>query len=122
MDKASKQGDLEERDIPQPDHLLRVDEVMVTWNSQNKGQTLLRDLWTVYRGRILLQWTTTILRCVFGVIPFWVMLDLVQRLTDRGGDAGAPSRELCGLVVLLGLVSMAEQVSTAISLCDNRRS
>lgn len=109
MDKASKQGDLEERDIPQPDHLLRVDEVMVTWNSQSKGQTLLRDLWTVYRGRILLQWTTTILRCVFGVIPFWVMLDLVQRLTDRGGDAGAPSRELCGLVVLLGLVSMAEQ-------------
>lgn len=116
IDVASKKGDLDEKDVPQPDHTIRTEEVMADWKANNYHGTLLRALGHAYKGRFAIQSTVTVLRCFLGVGPFWAMLNLIQILTERGGG-GAPSRELCALVILLGAFTLVEQVSTIDTWC-----
>ena len=82
---------------------------MADWHGFGYNGTLLRQLLHAYKGRLALQWTVTTTRCVLGAAPFWTMLHLIENLQERGGG-GSPGRELWGLVILLGVLSLAEQV------------
>ncbi|KAI6783299.1 ATP-dependent bile acid permease-like protein [Emericellopsis cladophorae] len=106
IDLASKKGDLEERDIPQPDHTIRVDAVMAEWNSHGYTKELIWSILHCYRWRFTLQWSVTIFRCGLGIGPFWTMLQLINLLQERGGG-GSPSLLLWGLVILLGVFSLS---------------
>ncbi|KAG9255956.1 P-loop containing nucleoside triphosphate hydrolase protein [Emericellopsis atlantica] len=108
IDLASKKGDLEEKDVPQPDHTIRVDAVMSKWNSHGYTGELIWSIIHCYRWRFALQWSVTIFRCVLGIGPFWAMLQLINLLQERGGG-GSPSRLLWGLVILLGVFSLSGQ-------------
>jgi hypothetical protein len=106
---ATKKGDLEEKDVPQPDHTIRAEEVMIDWHGLGYDGKLLWQLLHAYKGRLGLQWSVTLARCVLGAAPFWTMLHLIDNLQQRGGG-GSPGRDLWGLVILLGVLSLAEQV------------
>lgn len=107
IDLATKKGDLEEKDIPQPDHTIRAEEVVSDWKSYGFTGKLTWALIYAYKGRFALQWGVTVLRCLLGIGPFWTMLQLINLLQERGGG-GSPSRLLWSLVILLGLFSLAE--------------
>ena len=111
MDLASKKGDLEEKDIPQPDHTIRTQDVFNDWNKFGFEGSLMWSLFCAYKGRFALQWTVTFVRCILGVGPFWSMLQLINLLQERGGG-GSPTPVLWGLVILLGAFSLTEQVNS----------
>lgn len=115
IDQATSKGDLEEKDIPQPDHTIRAKEVMEDWHGFGYKGKLIWELLYVYKARIALQWSVTIARCILGAAPFWTMLHLIDNLEQRGGG-GSPGRELWGFVILLGVLSLVEQVWFLLSI------
>jgi hypothetical protein len=108
IDLASKKGDLDEKDIPEPDHTIRAEEVVADWKSGGFTGKLMWSLINAYKGRFALQWGVTVARCLLGIGPFWTMLQLINLLQERGGG-GSPSRLLWSLVILLGVFSLTEQ-------------
>lgn len=106
---AGKKGDLDEQDIPQPDHSVRAEEVMVDWHQHESKPSLIWEILYSYRARLAFTWSTTLIRCIIGAAPYWVMLRLIDSLEQRGGG-GSPDRNLWGLVFLLGVLAMADQV------------
>lgn len=106
---AGKKGDLEEKDVPQPDHTVRAEEVLADWHGYNFKGSLIREVLNFYKARLALQWSVTAVRCIIGVVPYWAMLSLIDSLEQRGGG-GSPGRDLWGLVILLGVLSLIELV------------
>ncbi|KID89813.1 ABC transporter, transmembrane domain, type 1 [Metarhizium guizhouense ARSEF 977] len=108
LETAKRKGDLDEKDIPRPDHTIRAESLVDTWNKANYQGSLLKSLLVAYGRRLVFQWAIIVFRCIIGLGPFWTMLRLVQMLEDR--DAGiVASRELWVLVFLMGLFTLAEQ-------------
>ena len=73
IDLASKKGDLDEKDIPEPDHTIRAEEVVADWKSGDFTGKLMWSLIYAYKGRFALQWGVTVARCLLGIGPFWTM-------------------------------------------------
>ncbi|TWU75276.1 hypothetical protein ED733_006155 [Metarhizium rileyi] len=105
---AKRKGDLDEKDIPRPDHTIRAESLVAAWNKANYQGGLLQSLLAAYGRRLTIQWAIIVFRCVIGIGPFWTMLRLVQILEDRDAGIEAP-RDLWGLVFLMGLFTLAEQ-------------
>lgn len=82
---------------------------MVDWHRHEFNRSLIWQILHVYRARLAFSWSVTIIRCIVGAAPFWVMLRLIDSLEQRGGG-GSPDRDQWGLVILLGLLEMASQV------------
>lgn len=110
IDLASRKGDLDTTDIPKPDHNARAAEVVADWDANPPRRKLLWSILYAYKGRLALQWVVIITRCILGLAPFWVMLQLISQLQERGGG-GSPSPVLWGLVIALAVLSVAEQAS-----------
>jgi len=107
---AKRKGDLDPKDIPRPDHTIRTESLVDAWSKANYQGGLLQSLLKAYGARLAVQWIVIIFRCILGIGPFWTMLRLVQSLEDRDAGMEAP-RELWGLVFLMGLFTLREQVS-----------
>lgn len=107
---AKRKGDLDPKDIPRPDHTIRTESLVAAWNKANYQGSLLRSLFKAYAGRLAVQWLIIVFQCIVGIGPFWTMLRLVQSLEDRDAGSEAP-RQLWGLVFLMGLFTLGEQVS-----------
>lgn len=110
LSTAQRKGDLDEKDIPRPNHTVRVDSLVKNWNRKQYQGTLLRSLLKEYGARLAFQWIVIIIRCIIGIGPFWTMLRLVQMLESRDSGNGT-SRELWEMVFLMGFLTLAEQVS-----------
>lgn len=111
IDYAEKKGDLEEKDIPQPDHILQVDVLVKEWHDAKFTTTLPWSLFTAYKGRLIFQWCVIAVRGVFGLGPFYVMLRLISALEDKVPGAW-PTSEMWGYVFWMGFFSLGEMVST----------
>jgi hypothetical protein len=109
LQTAKRQGDLDEKDIAKPDHSIRAESLVNAWNKANYQGSLLQSLLKAYGLRLAFQWAIIIFRCIIGIGPFWTMLQLVQTLEDRDAGIVTP-RDLWGLVFLMGLFTLAEQV------------
>ena len=107
--KAIKQGDLEEKDIPQPDHYIQVDFLLSEWHSAQYTSTLAWSLFRAYRARLFLQWAVIIIRCLVGIGPFYIMLRLISSL-DYKVPGEWPSSAMWGYFFWLGLLSLTENV------------
>lgn len=110
LQTAQRKGDLDNKDIPRPDHTIRTENLVDVWNKANYQGGLLQSLLKAYGARVFVQWIIILIRCGIGIGPFWAMLRLVQLLEDRDAGMGTP-RELWGLVFLMGLFTLGEQVS-----------
>lgn len=109
IDKAGKTGDLTEKDVPQPDHILRVDSLIKEWHDYAWTSSLVWSLFKTYRSRLFLQWFVISLRCLFGIGPFWTLMKLINSLGDKVPGQG-PSFEMWTLVFWLGFFSLGEMV------------
>lgn len=110
LDLATKNGDLTEKDIPEPDHTLRADHLVASWVKYNFKGSLMSSLTWAYRYRIATSWALCIVRCILGLGPFLTMLRLIRILEQTSRDKSA-TEELWMLVLYLGLFNLAEQVS-----------
>ncbi|KAG6263206.1 hypothetical protein E4U49_002474 [Claviceps purpurea] len=108
LQTAQRKGDLDNKDIPRPDHTIRTENLVDVWNKANYQGGLLQSLLKAYGARVFVQWIIILIRCGIGIGPFWAMLRLVQLLEDRDAGMGTP-RELWGLVFLMGLFTLGEQ-------------
>ncbi|RDA86044.1 hypothetical protein CP532_4687 [Ophiocordyceps camponoti-leonardi (nom. inval.)] len=104
---ARSKGDLDTRDIPQPDHFIRAQSLVAAWPDTNLQGKLLPSILRAYGWRLALQWVITIGRCALGILPFWAMLRLVQILEKK--SSGEFSATELALVLLMGVCGMAEQ-------------
>ncbi|PFH61268.1 hypothetical protein XA68_17841 [Ophiocordyceps unilateralis] len=104
---ARGKGDLDTRDIAQPDHFIRAQNLVAAWPDASLQGKLLRSIFRAYGWRLALQWVITIGRCALGIMPFWAMLRLVQRLEKK--NSGEFSATDLWLVLFMGICTMAEQ-------------
>ncbi|GAB0131908.1 hypothetical protein EsDP_00000361 [Epichloe bromicola] len=105
---AKRKGDLDPKDIPRPDHGIRVESLVEAWIKANHQGGLLQSILKAYGARLVVQWFVIVFRCIVGIGPFWTMLRLVQLLEDRDTGMEAPPG-LWRLVFLMGLFTLSEQ-------------
>ncbi|ODA77544.1 hypothetical protein RJ55_07173 [Drechmeria coniospora] len=105
---ARERGDLDEQNIPRPDHHIRAENLVAAWTKANYQGGLMRSLLRAYGGRLAVQWAVTLFRCVLGIGPFWAMLRLVQKL-EKKDQVYTPTSELWILILCMGLFTLAEQ-------------
>lgn len=108
LDLATKKGDLDQKDIPEPDHTLRADLLVETWNNYQFSGKLVWSLIWAYKYSIGLQWSVTLARSVLGLAPFLIMYRLIDGLEKRAVGI-EPALSLWALVILLGFVTLTEQ-------------
>lgn len=107
--KATEKGDLDLKDVPQPDHFLQVDYLLKAWHEAKFVSTLARSLFRAYRARLFLQWGVIVIRCVVGIGPFYIMLQLIDSLQYKESGKG-PTPEMWGYVLWMGAFTLSEMV------------
>ncbi|KAK5992840.1 Pleiotropic ABC efflux transporter of multiple drugs YBT1 [Cladobotryum mycophilum] len=103
-----KKGDLDESDVPGPDHIFRVKDLMVAWSKVAYNGKLLQTLTRAYLPRFIIQWVVTILRTCVGLGPFWAMLRLVEVL-EHAPPGERPVVQLLVLIASLAILTVAGQ-------------
>lgn len=111
LDRATKLGDLDEKDIPEVDHALSSAKLVRKWNTHSISSRFLYSLLWAYKGQVFFQWSLTLFRCFLGLGPYYIMLKLLQSLEAQAAGA-PPTPGLWAYVIYLGLLTLAEQVRT----------
>ncbi|UKZ75371.1 hypothetical protein TrVFT333_003054 [Trichoderma virens FT-333] len=104
---AVKKGDLDEKDIPGPDHNFRARDLVDAWRSFEFKGTLLKNLLRAYMPIVLVQWIVTIVRSCVGLGPFWAMLRVIELLEQRLEQR--PMGLILAYIVSLALFSLTGQ-------------
>ncbi|KAL9479999.1 hypothetical protein ACSS6W_004785 [Trichoderma asperelloides] len=106
---ATEKGDLDEKDIPGPDHNFRARDLVEAWHKFEFKGTLLKKLLRSYLPGFLIQWTVTIFRSFIGLGPFWAMLRVIELLEQRFPPGERPMAQILGYIVSLALFSLCGQ-------------
>lgn len=109
---ASKKGDLDEKDIPGPDHNFRARDLVEAWNNFKFEGTLLKKLLRAYLPLFVLQWVVTIARSFVGLGPFWAMLRVIELLERSSGSGERPMGQILAYIISLAVFSLFSQVRT----------
>ncbi|KAF4979956.1 hypothetical protein FZEAL_3942 [Fusarium zealandicum] len=80
---ASALGDIGVDDVPQAHSRLRSQTLKTVWDALNPCLSVVASLWSSYKGRLVLLWAVTLVRCVVSVLPFWFMFRILNILEDR---------------------------------------
>lgn len=107
---ASKKGDLDEKDIPGPDHNFRARDLVEAWNNFKFEGPLLRKLLRAYLPLFVLQWVVTIARSFVGLGPFWAMLRVIELLERSSGSGERPMGQILAYIISLAVFSLFSQV------------
>lgn len=105
---AAKKGDLDEKDVPGPDHNFRARDLVDEWRSFEFKGTLLKNLLRAYLPLFLFQWTVTVARSVVGLGPFWAMLRVIELLERRSEER--PMGQILAYILSLAIFSLLGQV------------
>ncbi|KAL7939657.1 P-loop containing nucleoside triphosphate hydrolase protein [Trichoderma chlorosporum] len=101
---AAEKGDLDEKDIPGPDHNYRARDLVDAWRSFEFKGTLLKNLLRAYLPLMLLQWTVTIVRSFVGLGPFWAMLRVIELLERRSEER--PMGQILAYIISLACFTL----------------
>ncbi|KAL7943262.1 P-loop containing nucleoside triphosphate hydrolase protein [Trichoderma barbatum] len=104
---AVKKGDLDEKDIPGPDHHFRARDLVNAWHSFEFKGTLLRNLLRAYLPFLLVQWVVTVIRSLVGLGPFWAMLRVIELLEQRLEER--PMGQILAYIISLAIFSLVGQ-------------
>lgn len=107
---ATSKGDLDEKDIPGPDHNFRARDLVEAWHKFEFKGTLLKKLLRSYLPLFLVQWTVTIFRSFIGLGPFWAMLRVIELLEQRFPEGERPMGQILMYIVSLAIFSLCGQV------------
>lgn len=80
LDLGSKNGDLQQKDVPRPPSYARSKSLVEHWESIKFPGTLFRNLFHAYGHRFAFQWTASIFRILVSLGPYIVMLKLIEKL------------------------------------------
>ncbi|EGX92727.1 ABC bile acid transporter, putative [Cordyceps militaris CM01] len=108
LDLGGKKGDLKQTDVPRPPSYARSKNLVEAWESFKFGAGLLRNLIRVYGWRFAVQWTGTLFRVAVGMIPYIILLRLIQKLENTPRDE-MKFADFWPHVVGLGLCGISEQ-------------
>ncbi|KAL7808977.1 P-loop containing nucleoside triphosphate hydrolase protein [Trichoderma aethiopicum] len=106
---ASKKGDLDEKDIPGPDHNFRARDLVEAWNNFKFEGPLLKKLLRAYLPLFVLQWVVTIARSFVGLGPFWAMLRVIELLERSSGSGERPMGQILAYIISLAVFSLFSQ-------------
>ncbi|RFU76757.1 abc transporter, transmembrane domain, type 1 [Trichoderma arundinaceum] len=106
---ATKKGDLDEKDIPGPDHNFRARDLVEAWHEFKFEGPLLKNLLRAYLPRFIIQWTVTIARSFVGLGPFWAMLRVIELLERRSPTGERPMAQILAYIVSLAVFSLCGQ-------------
>ncbi|KAL6813453.1 P-loop containing nucleoside triphosphate hydrolase protein [Trichoderma sp. SZMC 28013] len=104
---AAKKGDLDEKDVPGPDHNFRARDLVNEWRSFEFKGTLLKNLLRAYLPLFLFQWSITVARSVVGLGPFWAMLRVIELLERRSEER--PMGQILAYILSLAIFSLLGQ-------------
>jgi hypothetical protein len=107
---ALEKGDLEEKDIPGPDHNFRARDLVEAWHKFEFKGTLLKKLLRAYLPLFVIQWMVTILRSFVGLGPFWAMLRVIELLEQQSPTGERPMGQILAYIVSLAVFSLFGQV------------
>lgn len=62
----------------------------------------------MYKGRLVILWAVTLVRCAVSILPFWFMLKIINIL--EGGTARADNMQLMVFVLLMALSNLLDSV------------
>ncbi|KAM0742263.1 hypothetical protein ACQRIT_002440 [Beauveria bassiana] len=108
LDLGGKKGDLKQTDVPRPPSYARSKSLVESWESFKFGAGLLRNLVRVYGWRFAIQWTGTLFRVAVGMIPYLILLRLIQKLEVTPRDE-MKFGDFWLHIVGLGLCGISEQ-------------
>ncbi|KAM0548523.1 hypothetical protein ACHAPJ_009846 [Fusarium lateritium] len=98
LNHAALQRDVDVSDVPQADSRLRSQGLKSQWDDLKQHASLFRQLVAAYKGKIAFLWAVTLVRCVISILPFWLMLRIINILegeTARSGHVQLMSFVLC---------------------------
>ncbi|KAH7311377.1 hypothetical protein B0I35DRAFT_488698 [Stachybotrys elegans] len=104
---ACVKDDLDTEDVPLGDHKIRSQDLEKKLHSLSANVSLFSTLLSSYKGRLTLLWSTTVLRCVISVVPFWSMLRITTILERQSGGSGQQA-ELLALVILMTVSNLLD--------------
>lgn len=108
---ALEKGDLDEKDIPAPDHNFRARDLVEAWHKFKFEGPLLKNLVRAYLPLFLVQWTVTVARSFVGLGPFWAMLRVIELLEQRSPSGERPIGQILAYIVSLAVFSLLSQVT-----------
>lgn len=112
LDLATKQGDLDIEDLPQPEHSNRAAWLVESWHDFGFQGKLLHSLIWAYKWHIAFQWVAVLFKAVVGLGPFWAILRLITIMENRSPDEDTADPDLWLLIIYLALFTLAEQVGS----------
>jgi hypothetical protein len=104
---AAKFSGFASGDIPQANAGLRSAELTYR-GVLLEGQTLVWCLARLYRGRLALLWSITLLRCVVSVLPFLTLYNVLSVLQDETTDFDG--RQISGAICLMAAFALIDSV------------
>ncbi|RSL63832.1 hypothetical protein CEP53_004278 [Fusarium sp. AF-6] len=94
---ASRHNDIGVEDVPQPDSGMRSQALKSKWDSLDKTSSLVRSLFSAYKGKLAILWAVTLIRCAVSIGPFWFMLRTLNILEHQA--TGSHNMELMALIL-----------------------
>ncbi|KAF5982152.1 hypothetical protein FBULB1_4402 [Fusarium bulbicola] len=96
---AVKKNDLDASDVPHVDRTLRAADLKEDWLASKPQGSLFRSLFWAYKGSFMVQLSLTVSRNILALLPFWIMLRVINILEQRDvGLSGASNLELWILI------------------------
>ncbi|QPC60528.1 hypothetical protein HYE67_002759 [Fusarium culmorum] len=106
LHQAAQRNDLGTEDVPQADSRLRSQDLRKQWDQLTRQESLFRSIVALYKGRMVVLWAVTLVRCAVSILPFWFMLKIINILEDR--TAHVDSMQLMVFVLLMALSNLLD--------------
>ncbi|CAG1999919.1 unnamed protein product [Fusarium graminearum] len=104
--QAAQRDDLDKEDVPQADSRLRSQDLKKRWDQLTRHESLFHSIVAMYKGRLVILWAVTLVRCAVSILPFWFMLKIINIL--EGGTARADNMQLMIFVLLMALSNLLD--------------
>lgn len=106
---ASVHQDIASDDVPQPASHLRSKDLKTKWDIVCSNASLFCSLLGAYKKNLALLWTSTLLRCIISILPFWAMSKILVMLQDT--TKSSHPVDVFTFVVVLAASSLLDSVS-----------
>lgn len=109
LQHASLHNDINLEDVPQPDSRMRSQVLKSEWDRLDKTSSLMKSLFSAYKGKLAILWAVTLVRCAVSIGPFWFMLRTLNILEHQ--VIGSHNMELMALILGMSISNLLDSVS-----------
>ncbi|KAI8655362.1 hypothetical protein NCS55_01187500 [Fusarium keratoplasticum] len=106
LQHASLHNDINLEDVPQPDSRMRSQVLKSEWDRLDKTSSLMKSLFSAYKGKLAILWAVTLVRCAVSIGPFWFMLRTLNILEHQ--VIGSHNMELMALILGMSISNLLD--------------